>query len=722
MAAKEAWGLDIGQCAIRIVKLRRNGNDFTLMDYAVEAIDTFPDDPDYNEKVEEKLGEVIKEYKIGKKPVIVSLSGFSTLFRDFPLPMISANKLDEIVSYEAKQQIPYPLEEVLWDYYQYKADEDSPEMNIALVCCRRDLVDGLLSTLEDLNLNIKGIQVGPIALANFLMYDQSLGNGSLILDCGARATEFLVINNDSFWHRSISVAGNEMSKVLMKKFNLSYSDAEDLKMKMGESKQADRVFDVVKPVMKTLAGEITRSMGYYKSLYRGVNVKNVSASAGLFKIPGMDQFVADEIGLPVSRLASLEYIALDNSIDEDEFSYDLEYLGTAIGLALQGVGEVAIDINLLPEEVKRRHVISEKFPLLVVSVLLIIVATALSFMSAKKQSTRWAGLNGNLDKIVGSNGTTAKAISKLKAVNKKFEPEEKKNIELGSEAANRGDIAEVIPVILKKVNKINQERQQAVRGTDEEKTKAKEFYKDVLANDDAVKEFLKTIKNKKAIKGLKELIKKSVKIKAKRIVDRRRKVIVEKIEAESVREPWYQLKEKGDEVGPIITSTELNEMLENKSIKSKKETNVIGVYVCKLKISGFTVNSALEIRDVMGLKNEFQGIPGIIDISFVRDTSRTINKLPVIKHQYVERKDDGNDTVDSFDATDEDLKNKSSKISWEVYDEPIQAFSMEIKYLPSKTMKRIMSTRDSLSSKKIRSSAASDSLSAKSKRKSRRRR
>lgn len=714
MPAKEAWGLDIGQSAIRLVKMHRGRGNVKITDYAVRPIETYPDDPDYEEKVQEILFDVADEYSIGGKPVVVSLSGFSTLFRDFPLPSISASKLDEIVSYEAKQQIPYPLEEVLWDYHQYRADEDSPELNIALVCCRRDIVEKLLLVFEDLNLNIVAVQMGPVALANFLLYDQPPEGVSLVLDCGARSTEFLIINNNSFWQRSISVAGNDITKALMKKFNLPFNDAEDMKKKMGESKQGERVFSVVKPTFRTLAGEIQRSMGYYKSLYRGVTVEHIIAAGRSFRMPSVDQFAANEIGIAVTKIAELGYIELDDGIDEDDFNENIDSLGTAIGLALQGVGESDININLLPPEIQQKHLIKQKLPFAIAATVLIIAMTVISLIYAMERSTRWKGLNEKMESFVSSKGRVDMAKNKLRNAENKFGPAEEKNLALGKVAVNRGDMPEALSTILTKISDINKERRQQVEQSGELEKYVKRCYDEVLDPIDgnqAVKEFFEKVSDEAERKKLEDIIMKACRKRAKRITDRRRRVIIEDIDIKSVDETWYRERLDGNKLGPILTPSELNEELEklkgnrdsDRKIADKmKKMQEIPVPVCVISVKGFSVNEQVELKDVMILKNKFLELPEVISIDFQRNTDRITNDLPVVKPKYVKEKEKEG-YQDSYMSVSNTEDKKEDKIEWEIYKEPILAFNIVMKYLPMDRFNDIKTKRGELADKPIRS-------------------
>jgi len=500
----------------------------------------------------------------------------------------------------------------------------------------------------------------------------------------------------------------------MKKFNLPYIDAEDLKKKMGESKQADRVFQVIKPVLRTLSGEIQRSMGYYKSLYRGVNVEGVIAAGGTFKIPGVDQFSANEVGLPVSRLSSLEDIELDDDIDEEDFNSNIEYLGTAIGLAIQGVGEAEIGINLLPPEIQKKHKIRAKLPFAIAATLLIVASTVVSMIFAMERATRWEDLNERLEKVLSSKGSIGAADRKLKKAVEKFGPAEEKNMALGKVAVNRGDMREALSTMLTKITEINQGRGKAVKMAKEIDKYTETFYQEVLdplTGDQKVREFLDKISNEEEREKLFERIKKASRVKAKRIADRRRKVFVENITIDSVEELWYREQLDDDKLGPILTLTEFDEMIErlrserdgeDKVNDKMKKMTTKSILLCVVKLSGFSVNESIEIKDVMKLKNIFNRLPEVIDITFERDTQKIINNLPVISPKYI---DDVSVVAGSTDSISKSDDTKKDKIEWDVYEEPIQAFNMTMKYLPTRRLKEVMEMRGELAEKSIRSSA-----------------
>ncbi len=455
MAAREAWGLDIGQTALHAVKLRRTKDGAEIADAYFRKLGTVIDDPKYDEKVASALAEFVQEKKVGTTPVVASLPGFTTLFREFPIPVSGSVRIEEIVTYEAKQLIPYPLEEVVWGFHQLRRDDDSGEVQVALVCCRRDIVGGLLAMLDNAGLNVEGLNVSPLALVNYIIYDQSPEETVLLLDTGARSTDFVVLDGESFWLRSIGVSGGDLSKALMGKFNISFEEAESLKGDMGDSKQADRIFRVVTPVLRNLCSEVQRSLGYYRSIFRGAKVGEIVCAGNTFLLPGIDQFVADNAGLPCRALDVPESLPAGATVDEEELSTNRQVLGTATGLALQGIGLGHVEINLLPRERRLKKLLAAKFKFAVAGLVVLIGAVALNLAFSGSR----AGIFGDLTSQVAQLKQQAdKAAAEYATIEKEFKPEEERNRALANVAPSRGFLIEASGKVLDVVERLNRSR------------------------------------------------------------------------------------------------------------------------------------------------------------------------------------------------------------------------------------------------------------------------
>ncbi len=438
MPLREAWGLDIGQTAIRAVRVRHvSGSEAEITDAWFHELGTHADDPDYEEKVLEALKRFTQEKKTGNQPFVVALPGFTTLFRDFPLPAVSASRLTEIVSYEAKQLIPYPLDEVIWDYYKLREDEETGEIGIALVACRRDIVEGLLSILDEAGINAEVLQVGPIALANYIQYDQPPEGTALLLDAGARSTDFVILNEESFWLRSIGISGAEVTKTLMQRLSISFEEAEALKARSRNSKQADRVFGVAEPVLRSLTGEIQRSLGYYKSLFRGVRVEESVVAGRSLLLPGASKLIADSLGIPAHVLRRPQTLKLSAALDAQDLETHRHVLGTAAGLALQGIGLAQVDMTLLPRERLVKKIINSKLKYAVAVLAALILTVFVEWYASGNRAQQYASLVSEVEQVQQQ---VSRRQSEYQNITRQFAPAEQQARAFANVSPARGEL------------------------------------------------------------------------------------------------------------------------------------------------------------------------------------------------------------------------------------------------------------------------------------------
>jgi type IV pilus assembly protein PilM len=670
MPAKEAWGLDIAKRAVRMVRVRRHGPETLITAFDSKALRSPPDDPDYEEKVSEAIEELVSELGVGRQPVYVGIPGPATFFRDLPLPSISAGNLDEIVSYEARQQIPYPLEEVLWDYHEQVGEEDSSEIYVSLVCCRRDIVSYRLEMLKELGLNVVGFQVGPVALANFILHDQPPEGTTLVLDAGAQATDFVVLRDSGFWLRSISTGGNDVTQALMRKFNLPFEEAEELKQKMGESKQADRVFQVIKPVLRSLGGEVQRSLGYYKSLYRGVQLSQALCTGGTFQLPGVTKFLGEEIGLPVKGLQEVQSLEFSEEADEDGFNQQRQAYAVATGLALQGVGQTELVLNLLPQEEKRRQLIRAKRPSAIGAVALLAAAAIVSLVTSAQRTDRWDGLIQEMARVVGSQGAVTNQKDQLQKARESVEPIRQRIRDLSEAATARGEVSAALETVYRVFEDLNAARKELA--DKELEDRAEDYFED-----EAVQAQLEEIEGQATnYAEIVSSLKTQARLRAKQVTDRRRRVFIDRIEANHEEVTWFvQRAEEEEEPDKLFSPSAAARAQEG---EDDLELEEVSVGVVMVKLSGFSVSKREELtRDITGttsysLATVFgSDIPGVHEVSLNREAFST-NTIYVPEYKF------------STAMTPGGEEKGSTSQKWASISEETIPFEASLQYLPER--------------------------------------
>ena len=372
--ARTAWGLDIGQTSIRAVKLSgTGGTKAEMVDFYEAKLDTVIDDPSYEQKLLEALQDFVKHKRPGKTKLYASIPASNALFRVINVPMLGTGKLREIISYEARQQIPYPLEDVVWDYHTMSIDPATKEAEIALICIRKDEANRLLRIFDDANLTCSGLQVSSLALTNFLIREIPPQGPALYLDIGGRATDFIIYNEGSIWLRSLPVSGSDLTHALMDKFKVTAHEAENLKISLATSdeQQAERILRVLEPVAENMCNEVKRSLGVYKTQFRGVQFTEAVCMGNTFKLIGLDQAIADILNMGVNTPGVPQSIDKNPSVSLEELSDNRFVLGVATGLALQAIGLSEMSALLLPEDRRKALLIDSKFNYALVCVALL---------------------------------------------------------------------------------------------------------------------------------------------------------------------------------------------------------------------------------------------------------------------------------------------------------------------------------------------------------------
>jgi len=394
-AAKTAWGIDVGNCTLKAIKLADGPDGVEVLDFAVVEHKKILSQPDLNtqernELIDQALTTFLEEHDLGNSSVVVSVSGHSSFARFIKLPPVESKRIPELVRYEAIQQIPFDINDVEWDWQTFQ-NPDNPDIEVGIFAIKRDLVLKALQPFTQADCVINTVQMAPMALYNFLMYDQKhlrtpdANEAIITLDIGAENTDLIIADGIHVWQRSIPIGGNQFTAAIQKAFKLSFPKAEAIKRTASTSKYARQIFRAMRSVFADLAAEIQRSLGFYSSGKRDVQFREVLALGNAIKLPGLVKFLQQSLSLPVKRLDSFELLKLSSEVSVTQFAAHLPTLGVAYGLALQEIGLGQINVNLLPREVIRQTLWQRKRRWFVAACAVFVLAGLMCFFKAYAQ-------------------------------------------------------------------------------------------------------------------------------------------------------------------------------------------------------------------------------------------------------------------------------------------------------------------------------------------------
>ncbi len=345
-----------------------------LINYGIGQLGIEPEkDLDSSAYIVSTIRDVMHRNNIKPAPLLMTVSGQAVFPRYVKLPPVTRDKIIEIVKYEAEQNVPFPIEEVVWDYQLISVDEDGG-MNVMLAAVKIENVKRLTDCVQAAGLEPEIVDVATMALYNTVRYNYPDLNGcTMVLDIGARSSNLVFVEKDRIFSRSIPVAGNAITQELMKEFDLSFKDAEEMKLAHAfvafggvsagpEGEIADRVSKIVRNVITRLHAEVNRSINFYRSQQGGQAPDLVLLTGGSSVIPHTDTFFKEKLKVDVEYLNPFMNITVGSGVSSERVAADMQLLGEVAGLALRKALKCPVEINLLPPDLVATKVFRKRQP------------------------------------------------------------------------------------------------------------------------------------------------------------------------------------------------------------------------------------------------------------------------------------------------------------------------------------------------------------------------
>ncbi len=306
------------------------------------------------------IRDLLRDLEIKPAPLLLSVSGQAVFPRFVKLPPVGKDKLPQIIQYEAEQNVPFPIEEVVWDYQLVGNSDD--ELNVMLVAAKIENIKSLTDCVQAADLEPDVVDVSPMALYNAVRYNTKNAAGCvMVLDIGARTSSLVFIEQDRIFSRSIPVAGNTITQEIMKAFNVGFAEAESIKKEQGfvafggvtaaaENETAEQASKIIRSVLTRLHAEVNRSINFYRSQQGGGAPDLVLLAGGSSMLAHVDTFFRDKLRVPVEYFNPFAEVEVSDSVDLDALNADIQNMGEVVGLALRHGGLGVVDINLMPPD------------------------------------------------------------------------------------------------------------------------------------------------------------------------------------------------------------------------------------------------------------------------------------------------------------------------------------------------------------------------------------
>ncbi|HVX60257.1 MAG TPA: type IV pilus assembly protein PilM [Pirellulales bacterium] len=473
MARSDAvWGIDIGQCALKALRLRPHEENSRVTADAFDYIE-YPKilsqpDVDPVELVQEALKQFLSRNSVRGDQVVVSVSGQSGLARFIKLPPVESKKIPDIVKYEAKQQIPFALEDVVWDFQRMAGgsmiEGFAMETEVGLFAMKRDQVFRALKPFNDAGIEVDIVQLTPLALYNFVAFDQmpnlppddeydaeSPPESVVLVSLGTDTTDLVVTNGFRVWQRSIPIGGNHFTKALTKELKLTFASAEHLKRNATQAEDPKALFQAMRPVFNDLLTEVQRSIGYFSNLDRRAKIGRAIALGNAMKLPGLQRYLTQNLGFELIKLESFRCMSGTAVVDSPVFKDNLPAFGVCYGLALQGLRDTKIKTNLLPREIANDRMVRAKKPWAVGAAAVVLLGLSVSFGSHWRAANS-VRMEGHFEPAVKQAEGAVSAVNQAKSAFEGAKGEYGKTAKIGEGFVQNVSARDVLIKVYKAIN------------------------------------------------------------------------------------------------------------------------------------------------------------------------------------------------------------------------------------------------------------------------------
>ena len=379
--------LNLGSQTMGLAEFRVQAHGgLVLLDYRLREMSTDPTSDEMRRaQIALVVREMMSELHIKHGAVNYALPAQSVFARFVKLPGLEKEKLEKIIAFEAQQNVPFPIDDVVWDY-QLVGGGLEEQIQVVLVAIKIDLLEDINAGVEEAGLHTSTIDVAPMALYNAFRYSYpNVNECSLLVDIGARTTNVLFIEPRKIFSRSLPIGGSAITAAIAREFGESVEAAETRKKRDGfvglggayaEPSDHDlaRVSKLARSTMTRLHAELMRSITHYRAQQQGSRPDRIFLCGGAVGMPYMREFFQEKFQLPIEFFNPLRNVTVSETAAASGVANSAHLLGELVGLALRSVTVCPMELSLLPASVVRRQELERRRPFFIAAAACVVLA------------------------------------------------------------------------------------------------------------------------------------------------------------------------------------------------------------------------------------------------------------------------------------------------------------------------------------------------------------
>lgn len=422
--------LNVGSQRVSMGVFSKTSKDALILDrYATRLVVLDPSAEGLRlTKIGEAIAGLVQELNVKGSVVNYSVSGQSVFIRFVKLPALDDTDVEQLIRFEAQQHVPFPLDEVVWDYHLLPAK--GLEREAILVAIKAEDLDSLNDEIVS-----HGLSTGKVDCALTSLYNAYVDSYPdekepvMLIDIGAKSTDLIYSEQGRFFTRSISAGGIFVTSAIAREFNISFMEAERLKttsglvsMSNGQTEGLDpataNLATVIRTAMTRLASEIQRTTNHYRAQMSGSAPVKAYLCGGGASLPYTKEFLEDKLGIPISFFNPMHNVGVGSGVDVNTISREAFILGGLIGTAIHSIGRASLNIDLETTAVAKKRANQKKMPAIIVGAAIAVLGAAAyavtGYMGEKKAEEILAGVQPTVTSIKSAQSALRQKEQELK--------------------------------------------------------------------------------------------------------------------------------------------------------------------------------------------------------------------------------------------------------------------------------------------------------------------
>ena len=343
---KEVIGIDIGSSSVKLIQLKDLKGSYQLLNAGIvplppEAIvdNTLMD----SSAIVTAIKNLITSLGVKVKDVACSISGNSVIIRKIILPAMPLEELEDQITWEAEQYIPFDINDVNMDFQILSPDSIDPsKMNVLLVASKKDIINDYVAVFNESGLHLSVVDVDSFAVQNAFEMNYDVGSEDVLslINIGASVMNINVVKAGiTLFTRDVQMGGNLYTEEIQKQMGLSSYEAESIKTLAHETRNVT-LLEVLAKVNETITQEIRRSLDFYNSTANDDRISKIFVSGGGSKVYKLIDSIVEKIGLPVEMINPFANLKYNEKDFDPEYLQEIgPFMAVTVGLAIRRVGD-----------------------------------------------------------------------------------------------------------------------------------------------------------------------------------------------------------------------------------------------------------------------------------------------------------------------------------------------------------------------------------------------